>query len=133
MFGKSDKPAMSGPEMMLRSMGLGEAIDMSKQLAADGTFKKILDFAAQVGEQNKLLAEIKHELECIRADRLAAFGAGRGIIGEPSPEPRSDTADSGLVKPGIGLGYDHAGDGSSGGRNDAGRIAGVEPSSIAAN
>lgn len=54
---------MMGMEMLLKSMGLGEVIDMAKTLAENGTLQKILEFADKLDETNANLAKIAKILE----------------------------------------------------------------------
>lgn len=61
MFG-SGKAQQSGPEMMLRSMGLGEVLDAAKSIASSGTIEKILKFADGLEELNARLAKIERRL-----------------------------------------------------------------------
>lgn len=79
MFGigdKTDKPAQSGAEMMMRSLGMGPVLDMAIGLANDGTLAKIVTFADQADEILKTLREIKNELEVARYQR-----EGNGLPG----------------------------------------------------
>lgn len=55
-------PQMEGPERLLRSMGLGQILDMAKALAEAGTLQKIVQFADDLEQVKKTLAEIKSEL-----------------------------------------------------------------------
>lgn len=90
MFGqKTDKPAPSGMEIMLRSMGLGEVLDMAKKLAEDGTLAKILAYADSAEKILAALERVEHELKRISPDHRVA--------GEPGPEPGSGSSDGGPV------------------------------------
>lgn len=72
-------PKISGTEMMLRSMGLGEVLDMAKSLAAQGTLDKVLKFANDLDKLNATLARIEAT--------LAATGPANGpALPGPSPE-----------------------------------------------
>lgn len=77
MFGKNaDKPASSGMEMMLRSMGMGPLLDMGLQLANDGTLGKIVAFAEQGEEILKTLKAVQSELEKLNRGRIAGSHIG---------------------------------------------------------
>lgn len=81
MFGEK-KPAMSGPEMMLRSLGMGEVLDMAKALANDGTFNKILEFANKADEILTVLKRIEGKLD---HDAHARTEGSRRTENEPGP------------------------------------------------
>lgn len=53
----------SGLEMMLKSMGLGEVIEVAQKLASQGTIEKVLKFADGLEELNGRLARIEALLE----------------------------------------------------------------------
>lgn len=83
MFGQNRKPAVSGVEMMLRSMGLGEAIDATKTLIESGAIKDFLEFVrdlkglrADIACMRREIAELKYERE-IRGE-LRSLAAGSG-------------------------------------------------------
>lgn len=61
MFGQNRKPATSGVEMMLRSMGLGEAIDATKTLIESGAIKDFLEFVRD-------LKGLRHDIACMRRE-----------------------------------------------------------------
>lgn len=54
---------MTGPEALLRSLGLGEVIEAAKQFASAGTMEKIVNFADEVGAINSRLRRIEMILE----------------------------------------------------------------------
>lgn len=83
MFGKKDdsKPAPSGAEMMMRSLGMGPVLDMAIGLANDGTLAKIVTFADQADEILKTLREIKNELEVARYQRESGMA---GLVLSPA-------------------------------------------------
>jgi hypothetical protein len=72
-----------GMELMLRSMGLGEVLDVSQRLANEGTVDAILKFAKGLDQLNENLARLHGRLERIEL----AVCAG--------PEPGSSVTDSG--------------------------------------
>jgi hypothetical protein len=74
----SAKAGASGIELMLRSMGMGEAMDAAKQLATNGTIQKIIAFVDGIGEMNERLERI---------ERYVAAGSypGRGGPNYPGP------------------------------------------------
>lgn len=103
MFGKKVEGAapMSGAEMMLRSMGMGEILDMAKSMASAGTFEKILEFANKADEilaTNKRLEAKLDELlgrENIsdrNSERVGSAEPGPGHRGEHSGPLLSDHA-----------------------------------------
>lgn len=53
---------MNGPEMMLRSLGLGEVLEGAKKLAEAGTVEKILKFADELEGLRNDIGEIKRRL-----------------------------------------------------------------------
>lgn len=111
MFGqKPDKPAMSGMEVMLRSMGLGEALDGVKELAQNGTLAKIVAFAERAEGIEQELREIK---DAIRNLARESGAPGRAAGTEPGPSP----ADGGPVKP-----FSRLVDGSAGSQPDGGHV-----------
>lgn len=64
-FGDDMKKAaakMSGVEMMLRSVGMGQVLDMAKSLATDGTFQKIISFAEKADQFQKTLERMERAL-----------------------------------------------------------------------
>lgn len=67
----------SGMEMMLRSMGMGDALDAAKALATDGTIQKIIKFA---DDTDALLAEMRKTNERLERieNALAALQSGSG-------------------------------------------------------
>ncbi len=77
------KPA--GMEIMLRSMGLGEVLDMAHKLAEGGTVEAILNFARGLDQLNANLQTISDRLERLEA----RSGAG--------PQPGSDPAHIGVT------------------------------------
>lgn len=77
------KKSISGAEMMLRSLGMGEILDTAKALASDGTFQKIIEFAKQAEEFQKTLKEVKELLDEIKQERTQFRGA------ETQPDPGS--------------------------------------------
>ena len=86
MFGgkKDDKPAPSGMEMMLRSMGMGPILDMGLQLVNDGTLAKIIAFAESADEILNTLRKVQHELEVRGQNGTPGSGTGVGSF-EPCP------------------------------------------------
>lgn len=62
---KDVKPAMSGMETMLRSLGMGEMLDTAKQLAHDGTFQKIIEFAEKADKMQATLDRIEDRLNAM--------------------------------------------------------------------
>lgn len=90
MFGqKTDKPASSGMEIMLRSMGLGEVLDMAKKLAEDGTLAKILAYADSAEKILAALERVEHELK-----RISPPGDGSGY---DAPQPGTYPPNGGPV------------------------------------
>lgn len=55
----------SGAEMMLRSLGLGEVLDMAKKLANEGTLNAILEFAKAANEMRETLKRIEQRLNSL--------------------------------------------------------------------
>lgn len=88
MFGQDKKPAsVSGVEMMMRSFGLGEIIDMAKQFANDGTFNKIVEFAEKADDIKRAVMRVEEKLDALiqqeaaranisHADEIGLRGAG---------------------------------------------------------
>jgi hypothetical protein len=72
---------MQGPELMLRSLGLGEVIDMAKRFATDQTMQKIVKFADDVDGLKETLQRIEMKLDLIIDDRQ---------LGQRAIEPSSD-------------------------------------------
>lgn len=111
MFGaKPDKPAMSGMEVMLRSMGLGDALDGVKELAQNGTLAKIVAFAERAEGIERELREIKGAIR-----KLAGESGSPG--GAANSEPGSGAADGGPVKP-----FPRLVDGSPGSQPNGGHV-----------
>lgn len=80
------KPAMSGTEAMLKSLGLGEVIEAAKMFANANTMQKIMAFADEVGEINARLKRIE--------DRLSAGSGPDACRDHPSePAPSTDGTD----------------------------------------
>lgn len=74
MFGNGP----SGAEMLLRSMGMGDVIEMAKRFATDGTLDKIVKFVDDMERQNELLERL--------LDRLGpGAGAPDGITIDHEP------------------------------------------------
>lgn len=53
------KPGASGPEMMLRSLGLGEVLDAAKKMAEGGAIEKLLAFVDGIDDLNATLGRIE--------------------------------------------------------------------------
>lgn len=94
MFGKKDdsKPAPSGAEMMMRSLGMGPVLDMAIGLANDGTLAKIIEFADKADDIILTLRRIENAM-AVQAYRESN---GLPIDGEPAAgtagiEPGSDS------------------------------------------
>jgi hypothetical protein len=93
----TDKPRLTGTEIMLRSMGMGEILDAAKALADNGTLTKILTFAdhaeslvAKVEELNANVTAMRAELQYVggRVERVGAGpGSGNGGLVEPTDGP----------------------------------------------
>lgn len=59
----------SGAEMMLRSLGLGEMIDVVKQMAESGVVDNIIKFSEGIGELNERLARIELAIDRLEQRR----------------------------------------------------------------
>lgn len=70
------QPAMSGYEMMLRSMGLGELMDAAKAIAASGAANRIIEFS-------NALPQIQQDLSLIKG-KLGIVSTANGAGTEPS-------------------------------------------------
>jgi hypothetical protein len=81
-----------GIEIMLRSMGMGEILDMARRLADEGTVMKILAFANGLEALNAKL-----ETVIDRLDRMEARGHRAGP--EPGPDPADQPTAGGLDAP----------------------------------
>jgi hypothetical protein len=90
MTGLPSKPK-GGIEVLLRSMGLGEVLDVSQKLANQGTVDAILKFAKGLDELNENIATFSGRLERIEA--------ALGISPERSSEGQYTRAE---VEPGSG-------------------------------
>lgn len=82
-----------GMEILLRSMGLGDVLDMSKQLASEGTVHKILAFANGLEALNAKLDALTDRL-----DRLAPPAGGEPLAGS-GPADRLAAAELGAPPP----------------------------------
>lgn len=102
---------MTGPEILLKNLGLGEVLEAAKMLASSDTIGKILLFADQLPELNRkldilVLAELKRQGVEINADGGAGPGANasEGTIfradAEPDagPERRLGTSDGSVAE-----------------------------------
>lgn len=114
----SKTPARAGPEMLLRSMGLGDVIEAAQRFASAGTVDKITGFAdnlgayiAQAQANERLLRRIADHLGISAAE----YDASNGGTIAPDTEPGLPVA--------RGLATDH--DGGSGANGS------VEPGSTA--
>lgn len=81
---------MNGTEMLLKSMGLGDVIDMAKQFATDGTLQKILTFADNLEALNAKLEKIVEAIPAIEA-LVKEQGFSVSVI-EPAPSSGGDIA-----------------------------------------
>jgi len=129
MFGgKTDKPAPSGMEMMLRSMGMGPILDMGLQLANDGTLAKIVAFAENAEEILNTLRRVENELRLAREIRGQDGTSGDGAAGADAcaGSVATGTLGSAAISPlrlVAAMPESHSGDG----HDDAGRAASPEP------
>lgn len=102
MFGSDKKPAQSGAEIMLRSLGLGEIIDVAKSMAESGVFEKIVLFAETAEEIKKQLTRVEEKLDALVQSKA----------GEPATMGEAGT--DGLrwppIKSGAGAGNGHDGE-----------------------
>lgn len=104
MFGAKDdkKPAPSGAEMMMRSLGMGPVLDMAIGLANDGTLAKIVTFADQADEILKTLRRIENALAVrdyeAASNRLpGSFVSSAGAAGlEAGSDSRADGDERGV-------------------------------------
>lgn len=70
---------MNGTEMLLKSIGLGDVIDMAKKLATDGTSEKIVAFVSNIDELNAKVDRILYLLEGDKSNgRYLASGSSAG-------------------------------------------------------
>lgn len=95
VFPKMGAPS-SGVEMMLRSMGLGEMIEVAKQFAESGVLEKIVQFADGLEALNERLDRIERAVRehgerpgdganSTRSENLALAFDGRGEnVGAPA-------------------------------------------------
>lgn len=74
---------MSGLEIMLKSMGLGDVIEQAKILQSNGTLEKILKFADGVEEMNARLIRIEQLLSGVEHSALPGPGPERLSSSEP--------------------------------------------------
>jgi hypothetical protein len=87
---------MDGTAMLLKSLGLGPALDAVKDMASNGTLDKIVKFAegtdALLARQN----EMERKLDAICAKLGIEPGAIAGTVGGPvnAPEPIHALPDS---------------------------------------
>ena len=133
-FGFGDKadakPAPSGAEMMMRSLGMGPVLDMAIGLANDGTLAKIVTFADQADEILKTLRRIENALAVrdyeAASNRLpGSFVASTGAAGlEACPHCGVVGHDGGCISTAGGLAF---------GMPDAGSGAGHDNGSGPAN
>jgi hypothetical protein len=91
-------PPKSGLEVMFRSLGLGEIIDMAHRLAAEGAVEAILNFAKGLEALNAKIDTLAHRL-----DRLEAVARGEPAEG-PGPQPGPGST----LRNGAGFDADHA-------------------------
>lgn len=139
-FGFGDKadakPAPSGAEMMMRSLGMGPVLDMAIGLANDGTLAKIVTFADQADEILKTLRRIENALAVrdyeAASNRLPGpFVASAGAAGlEACPDSGADGYErgvhftaprlvDGLSANGRGAGHDNGSGPANGGATHA--------------
>jgi hypothetical protein len=83
MFGNKNDNSQSGMEFMLRSMGLGQVLDMAKQLAENGTFDKVLKFADQMEAMQAKLEAIYEEIKWHNSGPGIEPGPGSGLRSLP--------------------------------------------------
>lgn len=77
MFGQHNRKPQSGVEMMLRSMGLGEAIDATKTLIESGAIKDFLEFVRDVKGLRRDIADMRREIgELKHGERSLEPGSG---------------------------------------------------------
>lgn len=70
---------MNGTEMLLKSIGLGDVIDMAKKLATDGTSEKIVRFVSEIDAINSKMDRIIFLLEGDKSNgRYLAPGSSAG-------------------------------------------------------
>lgn len=94
---------MSGMEIMLKNMGLGEVIDAAKMLASSDTIGKILLFADQLPEINRkldilVLAELKRQGVVVNAQ----VGGADSITEEVNADLTGGTIRSADAEPDAG-------------------------------
>ncbi len=51
--------AVNGMQMMLKSMGLGEAFEGVQKLVASGALDKVISFADEIGELNERIGKLE--------------------------------------------------------------------------
>lgn len=115
---------LSGMEMMLRSLGMGEILDLAKSLAEDGTFGKIIEFADKADDILKALERVEHELKLAREQREGMAADYIGGTGAAEIEAGSGPDDCTIGRFAPRLVHDGSGAIGSAGRIDNGRIAG---------
>lgn len=100
MVGQQRPGAM---EIMLRSMGLGEAMDAAGKLARSGAIEKLIAFADELGELRREVAELKR---IIQDGASTQPGSGSGAIrsigrftATDCGSPRTDSEPSGPITP----------------------------------
>lgn len=79
------KPAASGMEMMFRSLGLGDAIESIKMMVESGALDKILAFADDAHELQRII-KMQSSLIALQAEQVAALLT---LVHNRMPEDRS--------------------------------------------
>jgi len=63
MIGNGASQPMSGPELMLRRFGLGEVLDMAKQLASQGTLEEIMAFGKEARSLTAAIRDMQAQVK----------------------------------------------------------------------
>lgn len=90
------KETPTGMEMMLRSMGLGQVIDMAHELAASGSVPKIIAFADGVSDIVQRLDRIERALAA-NAGSPEPYPGSRSRGDPPGPEDPSGSYSCGAL------------------------------------
>lgn len=88
--------AQSGMEIMLRSMGLGQALDAIKMLIEQGALDKIMKFADDVEKLQRSVDELRAQIEAMRGDHARETqGIERGdFVAGPDADDRERQRDA---------------------------------------